>query len=65
METLNHIISIISCLALRSCCICNLCCMMRNVHWHMATLHLSLNCICNKLFFYCALNPINTQKPPN
>ncbi len=64
METLNHIIIYNFMFSLiRNCCICNLCCMMKNVH--MVTLHLSLNCICNKFFFYCAFNPINTQKPPN
>ncbi len=31
----------------------------------MVALHLKLNCIYNKLFFFCALNPINTQNPPN
>jgi len=28
----------------------------------MATLYFNLNCICNKLFLCCALNPINIKK---
>jgi hypothetical protein len=64
MEILNHIIiynvvfSLVS-----SYCFYSLCCMMSNVQ--MAMLHLNMNYICIKLFLCCALNPINTQKPPN
>jgi hypothetical protein len=64
METLNHII--IYNLVFSSVinhCICNLYYMMSNVQ--MVALHLNLNYISNKLFLCYALNPINTQKPPN
>jgi hypothetical protein len=64
VETLFHIIiySLVFS-SIKSCSICNPCCMKSSVQ--IAMLHLNLNCICNKLFFCCALNPINTQKPPN
>jgi len=64
VETLNHIIIYNLLLNLVSnCYIYNPFCMMSTVH--MATLHLNLNYICNKLFFCYFLNPINTQKTPN
>ncbi len=64
METLNHIIIynlVFS--SVRNYCIYSCCYMTNNVQ--MATLHLNLNYICNKLFLCCALSFINTQKPPN
>jgi hypothetical protein len=64
VETLKHIIIYNPVFSLvNNCYIYNPCCMMSTVH--MATLHLNLNYICNKLFFCYFLNPINTQKPPN
>jgi hypothetical protein len=37
----------------------------REVYIWQLVLHFNMNYICNKLFLCCALNPINTQKPPN
>ncbi len=44
-------------------CIYSPYCMTGSVQ--MATLNFDMNYSCNKLLFYCALNPINTQKSPN
>ncbi len=64
METLYHIIIYNPMFnSVRSCCICRPCYMTSNVQ--MAALHFNLNYIFNKLFFCCALNLINTKKPPN
>ncbi len=63
METLNHIIYNVMFSWVSNCCICNPCYMTNNVQITM--LHLNMKCICDKLLFFCALNPINTQKPPN
>ncbi len=58
METLNHII--IYNLVFSSI---NNCYMTSSLQ--MAALHFNLNCICNRLFIFSAMNPIDTQKPPN
>ncbi len=41
--------------SIRRCCIFSPCRLTNNVQ--MAALHFNPNCICNKLFLYCALNP--------
>jgi len=41
--------------SIRRCCIFSPCRMTNNVQ--MAALHFNPNCICNKLFLCCALNP--------
>ncbi len=63
-KTLNHIIIYnLVFNSVNNWCICNPCYMMNDVE--MVALHLNLNYICNKFFFCCFLNFINTQKPPN
>ncbi len=64
METLNHIIIYNGMFNLVSNCrIYNLCCIISNVQ--MATLHLNMNCIYNKILPLFCLNLINTKKTPN
>ncbi len=59
MKTLNHIIIYNPMFSsVSSFCIYSPCCMTSNVQ--MVALHFNVNYICNKLFFSCALNPINT-----
>jgi hypothetical protein len=62
-ETLNRIITYnVMFNLINNYRICSLYCMKNSVQ--MATLNFNMNCSCNKLFFYCALNLINTQKSP-